>query len=132
MLYMLDTNIISYISEGNQHVIDNLIRCMYDGHQIAVSTVAYYEVKRGLLYNGSFRKLAAFLKFINQIDIIPITDIISDCAAKIYADLRRKGQLIEDADIFIGAAAIANNAILVTNNESHLSRINGLRLENWI
>lgn len=52
-------------------------------------------------------------------------------ASDIYADLRRTGRIIEDSDIFIGASALVNNAILVTNNEEHLGRIKGLRIENW-
>lgn len=40
--------------------------------------------------------------------------------------------MIEDADILIGASALENNAVLVTNNEAHLGRIADLRIENWI
>lgn len=53
-------------------------------------------------------------------------------ASDIYAYLRRKGKIIEDADILIGASALENNAILVTNNEEHLGRIDGLKIENWM
>ena len=53
------------------------------------------------------------------------------CASQIYADLCKKGKIIEDADILIGACAISNNAIIVTNNEEHLGRIEGLKIENW-
>ena len=53
-------------------------------------------------------------------------------AAQIYAVLRRKGKLIEDSDIFIGASAITNHAVLVTNNEEHFRRIDGLKIENWL
>jgi len=31
----------------------------------------------------------------------------------------------------IGSLAIAENAILVTNNTKHLSRLQGIQLENW-
>ena len=54
-----------------------------------------------------------------------------DFAAQIYSDLKKSGKLIEDDDIFIGAMALENNAILVTNNERHLERINDLKLEVW-
>ena len=36
-----------------------------------------------------------------------------------------------DADLFIAACALANNLILVTNNEKHFRRIENLKLENW-
>ena len=53
-------------------------------------------------------------------------------AAFIYSYLRKDGMLIEDDDILIGANALENNAILVTNNERHFSRIVGLKIENWV
>ncbi len=52
-------------------------------------------------------------------------------SAQIYADLKKDGNIIEDDDIFIGATALENDAVLVTNNERHLGRINGLKIEVW-
>ena len=52
-------------------------------------------------------------------------------AAKIYAKLRKSGSIIEDSDISRGAIALENNGILVSNNEKHLGRIEGLVIENW-
>jgi tRNA(fMet)-specific endonuclease VapC len=31
----------------------------------------------------------------------------------------------------IGASAIANSLVLVTNNEKHFDRIKGIEIENW-
>ncbi|MBR6215927.1 MAG: type II toxin-antitoxin system VapC family toxin [Spirochaetaceae bacterium] len=131
MLYMLDTNIISYFAEGNQNVISNLEKCMLAGNSIGISVVAYYEVERGLKYINAVRKLNDFHQFVSQCKILPITVAEMQFASQIYANLRRDGKLIEDADIFIGASALINNAILVTNNEEHFSRIAGLKIENW-
>jgi tRNA(fMet)-specific endonuclease VapC len=41
------------------------------------------------------------------------------------------GQIIDDFDLLIGVSSIANDLILVTNNESHLGRISKIKLENW-
>lgn len=40
MLYMLDTNIISYFAEKNLNVIANLERCMLSGNEIGISVIA--------------------------------------------------------------------------------------------
>ena len=40
--------------------------------------------------------------------------------------------LIEDLDLLIAATARTHNLTLVTNNQDHLGRIPGLRLENWM
>ena len=54
-----------------------------------------------------------------------------DTAIQKYQDLRRSGILIEDADLLMGAIAIANNAVLVTHNTKHFIRIKDLQLEDW-
>ncbi len=64
--------------------------------------------------------------------ILPLTDNIIVRASDIYADLYRHGQLIGDADILIAATALEHGMVLVTNNTSHLSRVAGLILENWL
>jgi predicted nucleic acid-binding protein len=58
-------------------------------------------------------------------DFVPI-------AANIYAELRKLGITIGDADILIASTVIANNSVLVTNNEKHYSSIKSLSLENWL
>ena len=52
-------------------------------------------------------------------------------AARQYAGLKRKGLMIEDDDILIGSFSIERNAVLVTNNVKHFSRLNGIKIENW-
>lgn len=131
MLYMLDTNIISYFAEGSQNVILNLQRCLLSGNEIGISVIAYYEVERGLKYIGASKKLAEFYSFASQCELIPVTIDAAQKASDIYAYLRKSGRIIEDADILIGASALSNNAVLVTNNEEHLGRIGGLQIENW-
>jgi predicted nucleic acid-binding protein len=46
--------------------------------------------------------------------------------------LERQGQRLDDADLFIGAIAVAQNATVVTRNRRHYERIPGLTIENWI
>jgi tRNA(fMet)-specific endonuclease VapC len=39
--------------------------------------------------------------------------------------------LIDDFDILIGSTAIANDMIMVTNNVSHLGRLDNITIEDW-
>jgi tRNA(fMet)-specific endonuclease VapC len=39
---------------------------------------------------------------------------------------------VDDFDLLIGSTAIANEMILVTNNEKHFSRLSNIQIENWI
>jgi predicted nucleic acid-binding protein len=54
-----------------------------------------------------------------------------DRAAEIYGSLRRRGQPISDADLLIAATALLHDLSLVTGNEDHFKRLDGLRIINW-
>jgi tRNA(fMet)-specific endonuclease VapC len=55
-----------------------------------------------------------------------------DRAAELYAKLRSRGQLIEDADLLSVAIALVYDMTLVTNNTAHFNRIEGLQIEDWL
>ena len=77
------------------------------------------------------KKLSKFDVFCDSFGIEYQTRFSLDIAARNYAALRKTGQTIEDDDLLIGSLAIAEGAILVTNNTEHLSRLKGIQLENW-
>lgn len=131
MTYCLDTNIISYHLNGNKDILKHFETLAENDDEILIPNVAYYEIKRGLIANGATTKMSKFLSFAKTLGIAELRNSTLEIAAQIYADLAKTGQMIEDDDIFIGATAIENDAILVTNNKEHLGRIKGLKIEVW-
>ena len=69
--------------------------------------------------------------FCQYVTILPTTNVWKEFAVQ-KAFLRKKGQLIEDADIIIGTTAIVNNMVIVTENIKHIGRLNGIVVENWV
>ena len=100
-------------------------------HIITLNAVSYYELKRGLTLPRFARRLSQFEKFLTRYESLPMNSEALDVAVGIYQTLRADGTLLEDADIFMAAIAIANDAVLVTRNFKHFERISGLRLESW-
>ena len=49
----------------------------------------------------------------------------------IKSQLEFQGTPLDDFDFVIAASALAHNLILVTNNEKHFRRVEGLELDNW-
>lgn len=47
------------------------------------------------------------------------------------ARLKKSGQLIPEFDLLISTTAVHHGMTLVTNNTKHMSRIEGIQLENW-
>ncbi len=54
---------------------------------------------------------------------------ISQSFGEIRADLKKKGEVIEDLDILLAATALAENLILVSGNAKHFSKVKRLMLQ---
>ena len=52
-------------------------------------------------------------------------------SAEIYAKLRKRGMPIDDIDILIAGTVLAHNWVLVTHNNKHFGRIEGLEIKDW-
>ena len=131
MTYCFDTNIISYLLNGNKDILKHFEAIAENDDDIFIPSIAYYEIKRGLIANGASTKMQRFLAFAKSLGILELKTSTLEIAAQIYADLKRTGEIIEDDDIFIGSIALENGAVLVTNNENHLRKIKNLKIEVW-
>lgn len=130
--YLLDTNILIEILRGNPTVLAHMRAAITAGRDVRINALSYYETRRGLLNAHRAAKLRKFDAFCRTFGVAHLNQAALDRASEIYADLKKKGQLIEDADILIAAMALVNHAVLVTDNVSHFKRVVGLRLENWM
>jgi len=59
------------------------------------------------------------------------TDIVSERFGAIKAALEKRGKRIEDFDAAIAAHALVEGAVLVTANLGQLTRVSGLKVEDW-
>ena len=63
--------------------------------------------------------------------VYPVTEELVDRAAVIYGSLWKRGKLISEGDLLIAATALLQDLVLVTGNEDHFQRVEGLRIANW-
>jgi len=56
-------------------------------------------------------------------DILWIDNKVLLLASIIWRELKKKGKLIDDRDLIVGATAITNNIRLFTRNKKHYSRL---------
>jgi tRNA(fMet)-specific endonuclease VapC len=102
------------------------------GEKIFISTISYYETKRGLLATQATTKLQRFDQIRQDYDMVGIdNEPVLDTASEIYVTLKNRGQPLPDADILIAAMAKTYGLILVTD-DNHFDRIEGLLVENWV
>jgi len=89
------------------------------------------ELKFGVKNSQSQKKNQEALEdFLTGVQILPILNSL-DLYAEEKTRLRKMGKPIDDFNLLIGVSAIANDMILVTNNESHFQRISNITIENW-
>ena len=97
-----------------------------------MSAITYGELCYGV--GKSVRQATVRSELQELVQVIPVVEL--DCrTAEIYGELRavleKKGQLIGNNDLWIGAHALASDLMLVTNNEREFQRIPNLGIENW-
>jgi len=129
---LMDTDALSLYMRREAKVVAHVEDYLRIFGRLNISLITRYEISRGLKAQNASTKLQRFDRLCRANTVLPVTDDIIDLAADIYAELHRLGRLIGDADILIGATALAHGLVLATNNEKHFSRISGLQIENWI
>ena len=128
----LDTNILIAFLRGEEDVVAKVEAYLEEFDMLSFSIITYYEILRGLKYVGNEKKLIDFEELMDKSEIITLDREIIDKASEIYAELKRRGELIEDADILIAASCLIKDMVLVTDNEGHFRRIENLEVENWL
>lgn len=129
-MFLLDTDTIIYSLKGHKVVQENLRLHLSD--PMYLSTITLME-----LYYGAYKSqhVDANLAKLGTIEIsfplLPPGAETTEVFGKIKASLENAGTRLDDLDLIIAATALARNLTLVTNNQKHFSRIQGLKLTNW-
>jgi tRNA(fMet)-specific endonuclease VapC len=125
-LICLDTNIL--IAHKRAKAADKdktvLYRLTVQGYRFAVSSITVYELLRG----DNTDEDRYWKTMFSSMKILPFDFDCAEQAARIYQDLKQKGQLIEAEDLLIGATALHHRLKLATGNIRHFERIEGLVL----
>lgn len=127
--YLLDTNICIYFIKG-QYDLDKKILAIGE-ENCFISEITVAELKYGIENSKTVEAMRNIVEaFIPKFPIIPIYSSL-DIYAKEKAKLRKQGLLVDDFDILIGATAVANDMVMVTNNVVHLNRLDNIIIEDW-
>lgn len=128
---LVDSDTLSFYFKKYPKVVAEAQDYLRQYQIFTFSIISRFEILRGMKVRAAIGQLKFFDLFCRQNEIIELNDKIISRAADIYADLYKRGQLVGDADILIAATALENNLPVVTNNESHFTRILGLQILNW-
>ncbi|MCH9698524.1 MAG: type II toxin-antitoxin system VapC family toxin [Gammaproteobacteria bacterium] len=129
--YMLDTDMCSYIIK--QHPVSVLLHFQkLSMEQICISIISYAELMYGVERSSSKRINRPIIEnFLRHLDVVEWGIAAADQYSVIRAELESKGNPIGAMDMLISAHAKSIKAVLVTNNQKHFTKVNGLKVENW-
>ena len=130
-MYALDSSFLISYSNGNLPAMIWFRKTIERGIPMVIPSIVDFEVMRGFYHTRSRLKEANYEIIRGRYPVIEINANIWDCAAKIWARLRKAGRTIGDADILIAAYCIENNYTLITSNTKHFVDIDNLLLEGW-
>jgi tRNA(fMet)-specific endonuclease VapC len=132
MTYILNTNICIYIINQKPPVILAKFQSIPLG-EIGISIITLAELYYGAVKSASPDKnISALNRFVIPLEIFNFDHSAALEYGIIRSNLEKKGTPIGSLDMLIAAHAKSMDFIVVTNNEKEFSRVEGLRIENWI
>ena len=144
-IYLLDTDTMVFLIRGRKarpvadvrakadRILDGVRSAQAHGDTVAISAITRAELEYGAEKSTDPQRERSALDLV----LAPFEEFSFDAAAcardygTVRATLEVAGAPIGAMDLLIAAHARAFKATLVTNNERHFGRVDGLLTENW-
>lgn len=131
MQFLLDTNVVSDLVRHPRGMIFDRISEVGE-EDVCTSIIVAAELRYGSAKKNSSRLAAQLEAVLGVIEVLPLEAPVDAVYGVIRASLERTGQPIGGNDLLIAAHALALGLTVVTDNEREFSRIDNLRVENWL
>lgn len=129
--FMLDTNICIYLMKHHPPEVAKRFSECYVG-EVVISAITLAELEYGVICSGENqeRNRAALSSLLEDIVVLPFDGAAAHAygAVRLATQERKRDAL----DKLIASHAIAQNVVLVTNNEVDFVVYPGIRVENWV
>lgn len=125
--YLIDTSVIINFLRDKGSTIETINNLEGELNSSYICLAELYEGVSRVMEKEKAEK--AVLDFFSGLNFVyGIDKEIAKRFGQIRADLKIKGEIIEDLDILLAATCLANNLILITANLKHFSRIDKLEV----
>ena len=131
MRFLLDTNIVSDLIRNPQGRIAKRIGSVGE-ENICTSIIVAAELRYGATKKASPKLTAQVEVVLEAIETLPVDAPADEIYGSIRVQLESAGSPIGGNDLIIASQAMTLDLTLVTDNEREFSRIDGLRIENWL
>ena len=128
-MYLLDTNICSYLIKGQFPAI--YTKCDKHADELATSEIVLAELRAGADKEPEHaeRRHRQIDDIVARLNVVPWAASVE--FGRVHSVLASRGTPIGVMDTLIASHALQLNAVLVTANVKHFNRVPDLRFENW-
>lgn len=121
-IVLVDTSILIDLFRKTDKANSVLISLVRQGYTYCISAVTEYEIYTG----AALGQVDFWNNFLQKTEVLPFDKAVAKVAVNLNKELKKKRKLIDIADLFIAATAVANNLPFSTLNRKHFDRIDGL------
>ncbi len=126
MRYSLDADWIIQVLAGRNEAV--VAHKRINPEEVAVSYITIGEINDvAFTYANPQAHLQTFRQFLAPFPLLDLNEPIMERFAEIRSLLRRRGEIISDFDILIGATALFYDLTVLTYNKRHFKRIPDLK-----
>lgn len=119
MIYLIDTNMVSYIVKGRSLAASDRLVALSSNEIAAVSAITVAEIRYGLAKKPEATALKSLMdSFLASIQVLPWGTEEAEAYGGIRAMLDKRGISLGNMDMMIAAQAIVARATLVTNDKA--------------
>jgi tRNA(fMet)-specific endonuclease VapC len=129
--YLLDSNIVSDLVRHPRGQIRDRIAEVGE-QDVCTSIIVAAELRYGAAKKASLRLAAQLETVLSAVDVLALEAPIDRVYGELRTRLEGAGRSIGANDLLIAAHALTLGHTLVTDNEREFSRVDDLRVENWL
>ena len=131
--YLLDSNALNLLVYRRDGVFERAIEVRRTGAVIGTGIPVVAEILGGTLASATWEvNLPRVEQVLSSLRLWPFDLQAAREYGRLYADLRRIGVQMQVVDRMIAAIALTVPDCTVVTSDSDLSRVPGLKVENWV
>lgn len=131
-MYFIDSNTCIYFMHGKFPSVREKFLSV-SPKEIKISSVVKGELLLGAFKSQTREKTTEKVeKFLKPFEIVNFTGKMAYSYAEIRKDLELAGTPIGANDLLIAATVLHKKGTLITHNANEFSRVNGLKIEDWV
>ena len=131
-LFLLDTNMVSYLVKGRSSAARERLLGLGEGEIACVSAVTEGEIRYGLAKRPDAVRLTnAVYAVLDGLEILPWSSLAASVYGAMRAENERRGTVAGNLDMLIAAHALATGSVLVTNDKALQRLFGGPNTVNW-